>query len=757
MPPHQADQLNNPDQAAHPTGPAQTPDFSVIIVSYNVAALLEECLKSVLERPADDLQVEVIVVDNASQDASPALVRRNFPGLKLIENKENYGFPRGCNQGLRQATGRYLFFLNPDARLEPGALKALGDFLAANPACGIAGPEIRYPGGTVQPNRRRFPGPGLAFVESTILERYRPFKNLRALRRFRYEDLSAAQAQPVDWLVGAAFVVRRAVIEQIGGLDEQFFMYSEELDYCKRARAAGWQVWYTPAAAVVHQEGQSSQQDLPFRHINFQTSKIAYFRKHYGRPFAGLLRSFLLGTYLFQYAEEWAKLQLGHKPALRRERLALIGQVLASGLRPYRSPFPPAVAELNLTLLSAEFPPLPGGVGDYTACLAAALQTAGIGRLRVLTGYSGQPDVDRPYPVGRLPANRKGLTAWDWASLPRLAARLKGPARQVLNIQYQTGAYRMHPAINFLPLYLRLLAGPNRPKVVTTFHDLRVPYLFPKAGPLREWVNRLLLTTSDRVIVTNPADYRQALKWGVKQARLQLVPIGSNIEPGPRFTTTLERAVFRHSLGLNDTDFAVGYFGLANRSKGIDTLLRAFGELQEIDKDHTYKLVLMGGETGQTDADNQAYARELAWLIEQSGLVGVVSRTGHRPASETSKIFYALDAVALPFKDGASFRRGSLLAPLAHGLPVVTTRPDPDAAAVNLPGDELPPPLLDGQNILMVSPAAPSELAAALLKLRQAPELRERLGKGALGLSRWFSWQSIGQGSLDLYRKLFEN
>lgn len=731
---HQNEQLNRSVKSV------KRPDISVVIVSYNVANLLEECLKSLLERSADGLEVEIIVVDNASQDGTPAMLRQKFPNLKVLANTENYGFPRGCNQGLNQASGRYIFFLNPDASLEPGALKTLWDFMEAHPLCGIAGPLIRYPDGKIQPNRRRFPGPGLAFVESTILQRYRPFKNMRALQKFAFEDVPADQAQAVDWLVGAAFMVRREVVEQIGGLDERFFMYSEELDYCRRAKLAGWQVWYTPAATVVHQEGQSSQQDVPFRHINFNTSKIAYYRKYYGRLYAGLLRNFLLGTYLFQYAEEWLKLQLRHKTDLRRDRLKLIRKVLASGLRPYRSPFPPAPGELNLTLLSAEFPPQPGGVGDYTACLAAALQEAGVGQVKVLAG----PDspVDFAFPVDRLSGG------WGWSMLPQVAARFKGQARQVLNIQYQTGAYRMHPAVNFLPLYLRWKLGNSRPKVVTTFHDLRVPYLFPKAGKARAWVNQLLLKSSDLAIVTNPADYAQALAWGANEKKLRLVKIGSNIDPAPGFTNDLERSVFRGKLGLADTDFAIGYFGLANRSKGIDTLLLALAELRKVDP--AYKLVIIGGETGQTDATNRAYAQEIAGLIEKLGLAEAVIRTGHQPAAETSRLFYALEAVALPFRDGASFRRGSLLAPLAHGLPVVTTFPQADSQ-----NDALPQ-LLDGQNILLVKLDDPAGLAAALERLRREPELRERLKAGALELIRPFGWPSIAQRSLELYQELFK-
>lgn len=741
MPSHQ---ITQPDIS---NSPAQTPDFSVIIVSYNVAPLLEECITSLLEHMAG-LQLEIIVVDNASQDGSPALVRTKFPGVLLIENKNNYGFPRGCNQGLWQASGRYIFFLNPDARLEKNALQALFNFMEANPDCGIAGPRIHYPDGSEQPNRRRFPGPALAFIESTILQRYRPFKNLKALHRFTFEDVSAEKAQTIDWLVGAAFVVRREVVEQIGGLDERFFMYSEELDFCRRAKKAGWQVWYTPEATVVHQEGQSSKQNLASRHINFQTSKIAYYRKYYGPLYAGILRNFLLGTYLFQYGEEWLKLQLRHKRELRRERLALISKVLMSGLRPFKSPFPPTPIELNLTLLSAEFPPQPGGVGDYTVYLAKALQDAGVGRVKVLTGPGEiASHLDYPFKVERI----KG---WGWTSLPEIANRFEGSARQVVNIQYQTGAYRMHPAINFLPLYLRLKLGQTRPKIVTTFHDLLGPYLFPKAGKLRNWVNKVLLKTSDLALVTNSADYRQALAWGVIESRLRLVPIGSNIEAGGNFPNELDRAVFRQGIGLKEGDFAVGYFGLANRSKSIDTLLLALAELRQ--QDRSYKLVFIGGETGQTDATNRKYAGEIAELVEKSGLSETVIRTGHQAAAETSRLFYALDAVALPFRDGASFRRGSLLAPLAHGLPVVTTWPQTPEIAEKTEGEKKPQ-LLDGRNILMVKPENPSELAAALRRLRDEPELRETLKSGALELSRHFAWPEIARRTLELYLELFQD
>ncbi|HEX2911993.1 MAG TPA: glycosyltransferase [Chloroflexia bacterium] len=736
MPVSEENQLNNP---AAISGSETLPDVSIIIVSYNVASLLADCLNSLIKRPADGLNIEIIVVDNASADGSPDLVRQNFPEVKLVANQYNYGFPRGCNQGLRRARGRYLFFLNPDAALEAGSLQKLVGFMEKQPRAGIVAPLVRYPDGSLQPNRRRFPGPALAFVESTILERYRPFRNLPALRRFKFSDVSPEQAHEVDWIVGAAFLVRREVIEAIGGLDERYFMYSEELDFCRRAKEQGWQIWYEPAAAAVHQEGQSSKQDVPARHINFHTSKLSYYRKFYGRTYAGLLRSFLLGSYLFQYAEEWAKLQLRHKPDLRRERLQLIRKVLASGLRPYRSPYPRPLAELDICLLSAEYFPQPGGVGDYTACLGMALAAAGAGSVEVLTGQSNRQPAEPTLPAEAL------VKKWGWQSLPQIAKYLRRRPVAVLNIQYQTGAYSMRPAINFLPLYLKLVMGQERPKIITTFHDLRVPYLFPKAGRLRKQVNRLLLKSGDMTVVTNPADYRQALEWGARQARLKLIPIGSNITPGNAFEDAAARNSYRASLGIAESDFAVGYFGLLNPGKGVDTLLEAFGQL--LKKDQSWKLVIIGGEAGETDLTNRPYARELEELIRRLGIEKHIIRTGHLDPAQTSKALLALDGVALPFREGASFRRGSLLAPLAHGLPVVTTQPSRETQS----GPE-EPQLIDRQNVLLVAPAQPGLLANALEELRQNSTLRESLRTGALELSRNFSWDGIASRFLEIYQ-----
>lgn len=319
-----------------------SPTVSAIIVNWNTRPLLERAIRSLgagggrleaapslqLQPLAPDLQppLELIVVDNGSTDGSAELVRAAFPWARLVANPDNRGFTAAVNQGLALARGRYLLLLNSDARLLPGSLEAMVAYLDAHPRVAVVGPRLLNPDGSTQSSRRRFPTPATAFVESTPLQRLWPSHPL--LRRYYMLDRSDDATQEVDWLVGACLLVRRAAVDQVGPLDERFFMYSEELDWCRRFRAAGWQVVYLAEARAVHEHGKSSERDLAARHIRFNESKCRYFGKYHGRRLELALRLFLLATFLFQAAEEAAKLALGHKPGLRRERLRTLLEVL---------------------------------------------------------------------------------------------------------------------------------------------------------------------------------------------------------------------------------------------------------------------------------------------------------------------------------------------------------------------------------------------------------------------------------------------
>jgi N-acetylglucosaminyl-diphospho-decaprenol L-rhamnosyltransferase len=355
---------------------APTPDLSIIIVNWNVRDLLRACLVSltkderrktegaaeassfVLTAPANTAggcrcrpSSEIIVIDNASSDGSAAMVAAEFPAVRLIANMENVGFTRGNNQGQAVARGRQVFFLNPDTEVVGDALATMVAYLDAHPEVGALGPQLRYGDGSLQSSRRRFPTFATALFESTPLAWHWPANPWA--RRYRMEDRVsgirdqgsgirgqgegtagslAHTGQDVDWVVGAALMVRGEVLAQIGGFDEGYFMYSEELDLCRRIKEAGWRIVYLPTAQVIHHEGKSSEQVVAARHIRFQTSKVRYFRKFHGPLQAETLRVFILASFAVEWLFEAGKWLLGSQRPLRRERMVAYGQLLKSRL-----------------------------------------------------------------------------------------------------------------------------------------------------------------------------------------------------------------------------------------------------------------------------------------------------------------------------------------------------------------------------------------------------------------------------------------
>ncbi len=305
-------------------------DLSVVIVSWNVEGLLRACLRSVADELAgassdQALSAEVFVVDNASSDRTVDMVASEFPHVKLIANQANVGFTRGNNQALQQARGRYVCLLNPDCEILPGALRRMIDYADAHPEVGAIGPQLLFADGSIQSSRRRFPTLRTGFLESTILQRW--FPHSRAIQEYYCSDRVDDTIQEVDWLVGACLMLRREALDQVGLLDEGFFMYSEELDWCYRAKTAGWRVFYLPLARVVHHEGKSSEQNLVDRNTHFHDSKCRFFSKHHGAWQGFLLRLFIFLTFLYQIVEESAKfIVVARNRQMRRSRLSMLAQ-----------------------------------------------------------------------------------------------------------------------------------------------------------------------------------------------------------------------------------------------------------------------------------------------------------------------------------------------------------------------------------------------------------------------------------------------
>ncbi len=258
---------------------------SILIVNWNGRALLPDCLAS-LPAGAEGLSYEVIVVDNASQDASVAWLEVEAPQVRLIRNAENVGFARANNQALRAAQGAYAMLLNSDARLRPRTLSHLHAFMEAQPRAGAVSPRLVTPQG--QPQAFAFgqdPAPGYLLRRGLW----------RLLARRPLHDWAVSTPQRVDWVAGTCLLVRRAAWERVGLLDEGFFMYFEDNDWCRRMRRAGWEVWYVPEVEAEHLGGQSVQRN-PRAQAAYAQSLRYFYRKHYG-PLARLALALMLPVY----------------------------------------------------------------------------------------------------------------------------------------------------------------------------------------------------------------------------------------------------------------------------------------------------------------------------------------------------------------------------------------------------------------------------------------------------------------------------
>jgi glycosyltransferase involved in cell wall biosynthesis len=423
----------------------------------------------------------------------------------------------------------------------------------------------------------------------------------------------------------------------------------------------------------------------------------------------------------------------------------------------------------SVLFLAGEYPPRPGGIGDYTALLAGHLAAQGV-RVTVLASRDERvsaADAGDASPVGLLSTAAscggedaraprlvvwRAVPCWDWrcARVVATAVRLARP--DVVHLQYQPAAFGMEAAVSWLPGWLRQRLPGLR--AVTTFHDLRVPYLFPKAGRLREAVRDRLVRGSDAAVFTDQDDWAAA--GAVRRPGRYWIPIGSNLAVAP--PAGYDRRRWRAQAGADDATFLVVHLGFLNRSKGLETLLDAVVRLRG--EGRRVRLLLVGAEVGASDPANRAYAGELERRLGVLALSGLVERLPLVPPAIASAYLLAADAAAFPFRDGASLRRGSLLAALAHGLPTVSTRaPRARRDAPWNPATSLgfsPPSvaLRDEETLLLVPPGDSAALAAALARLADDPALRARLAAGGQVLADALSWPRIAEAHRTLYAAL---
>jgi N-acetylglucosaminyl-diphospho-decaprenol L-rhamnosyltransferase len=279
-------------------------DLSIVIVSYNVRELLAQCLELVISNQYSVISVqssaqqlktehrtlntEVFVVDNASHDGSAAMVREKFPSVILIENAENRGFAAANNQAFTPSRGRYVMMLNPDTVVHSGALETLVKFMDAHPRAGACGGKLLYADGTLQHSAFSFPSLAQIFLDFFPLN-WR-LANSRLNGRYPCAWYERGEPFQVDHPLGADLLVRRQTAEQVGWLDDRFFIYCEEIDWCMRIKRAGWQIWCLPQAEIVHHEAQSTRQFRDAMFVELWRARFRLFDKHSSRAFRAAAR-----------------------------------------------------------------------------------------------------------------------------------------------------------------------------------------------------------------------------------------------------------------------------------------------------------------------------------------------------------------------------------------------------------------------------------------------------------------------------------
>jgi len=676
-------------------------DISIVIVNFNTGGLLLKCVNSIVNNMLHH-KYEIILVDNNSSDHSVRLIKNNFPDITVIANRENVGFAKANNQGIKIGRGRYYLLLNPDTVVLPQAIDSIISYLDANRDIGILGPKLLRSNLSSQPSVKNFPSPKGEFLQCIFLDKIIPTFITEKLSDIPVDLNKPAEA---DWVTGACLAIKKQVIEDIGFLDEHFFLYYEEVDFCYRAKKSGWKIFFYPQAKVIHIGGQSTEKNLSSSLIEGYKSKLYFLKKHYPPEKLIPIRDYtILGFAIRKFVWQIAYIFKIDK-STARNRIGAYRSILK------------IKRELNFTIDVSSAFRSKAGVGCYTRNL--------LNELSKLSGQSSflifkMSEKQNPAKKTKKRTSRARFLGalkhifWEQVYLPFLLFARKANA-------FHSPAF-VCPLIKTCP-------------TIVTIHDMAY-FLYPDkfVGTyrlyLKFWVP-LSIRIADKIItdsICSKKDIVRLLK--IPESKVEVVYLGKDSSFRPIKDTGL---LEKYKKNNNLPDNFMLYVGTLEPRKNITGLLKAYRIFKNNHPVLEYDLII-AGEKGWMYS-------EIFSLVEELDLKDNIKFLGYIYDDDLPLLYNSSRLFVYP-----SLYEGFGLPPLeamACGIPVITS----NTSSL--------PEIVSGAGI-MVNPQDANALAEAMCRVLTDKKQYQTMVENGLKRAEEFSWKNTADKTIDIYQKVLK-
>lgn len=677
-------------------------DVSILIVNYNTWDFLYRCIDSIYSAGIR-LKFEILIIDNNSSDKSVTLIKNNFPDINLVINQKNVGFAKANNQGIALGRGRNYLLLNPDTEVLPGSIDSIITFLDANRDIGIAGPKLLRPDLSTMPSAKIFPSLKGEFLQSVFLDKIIPSAILQRLSNVPLTD--SDKPAEVDWVTGACIAIKRQVIEDIGLLDEHFFLYYEEVDLCYRAKDYGWKIFFYPQARIIHAGGRSTEKNLSFSLVEGYKSKLYFLKKHYPSEKLISIKAYTSLGFIVRKTIWQAAYFLKINKVAAKSRINAYRSILKT--RP----------ELNFTIdINSTFQSK-AGVGCYTRNL--------LNELNILSSqdkFSILRMTEKRRVINEI-KKRAGIahffraikhTLWEQVYLPFFL--------------FASGTSVFHSPAFICPI---IKTCPT----IVTIHDMAY-FLYPDkfVGTyrlyLKFWIP-LSARISDKIITDSACSKRDIVRLlKIPESKVEVVYLGKNENFIPITDTSIIEN-YKRVTALPD-NFLL-YVGTLEPRKNITGLLKAYRIFKNKWPDLDYNLVIAGEKGWMYE--------EIFKLAEDLGLKDNIKFLGYISDNDLPLLYNCARLFVYP-----SLYEGFGLPPLeamACGIPVITS----NSSSL--------PEIVSGVGI-MVDPHDAEALAQAMSKVLTDKKQYQTMVENGLKKAKEFSWKNTAHKTIAIYQDVLK-